>query len=68
MLFVFYFRYKKIAGDTCAGGYEHRFGPLMYACRASDGKNITVFTQSIGTSYLLTILVLKFELGHSTAS
>ena len=26
----------------------------------------TVFTQSIGTPYLLTILVLKFEIVHST--
>ena len=34
----------------------------------TQGNNTTVFTLIIGTPYLLTILVLKFEIVHSTTS
>ena len=38
----------------------------MNICLYKICSNYTVFTLSIGTPYLLTILVLKFEIVHST--
>ncbi|WAR05449.1 SORL-like protein [Mya arenaria] len=35
--------YRKIPGDTCTGGEEHRYSPLQYACRVVDLDEVLLF-------------------------
>ncbi|XP_067676191.1 sortilin-related receptor-like [Haliotis asinina] len=36
--------YRKVAGDTCRYGDEHRFAPLMYSCPIRERKEFLLFT------------------------
>lgn len=32
--------YRKVAGDTCEGGQDHRYGPIQYACPIQGISNM----------------------------
>lgn len=34
--------YVKVSGDTCQGGQEHRYEPLMYACRVKGNTKYKI--------------------------
>ncbi|XP_046548454.1 sortilin-related receptor-like [Haliotis rubra] len=36
--------YRKVAGDTCHDGDEHRFAPLMYSCPIRERKEFLLFS------------------------
>ncbi|XP_048254148.1 sortilin-related receptor-like isoform X1 [Haliotis rufescens] len=36
--------YRKVAGDTCRDGDEHRFAPLRYSCPIRERKEFLLFT------------------------
>ncbi|XP_060566218.1 sortilin-related receptor-like [Ruditapes philippinarum] len=36
--------FAKVSGDTCQGGEEHRYAPLMYACRAQDIEEFLLYS------------------------
>ena len=50
----------------CSVVSSHGISVVIIASDASCADNITIFTLSIGTPYLLTELVLKFERVYST--
>ncbi|KAK3597987.1 hypothetical protein CHS0354_042340 [Potamilus streckersoni] len=38
------FRYRKVSGDTCEGGDEHLYAPLMYSCRAPEMQEFILYS------------------------
>ncbi|KAL5019680.1 hypothetical protein ScPMuIL_002572 [Solemya velum] len=38
--------YRKIAGDSCTGGEEGRYGPLMYSCSVIEAREFLLFSTS----------------------
>ncbi|RUS78213.1 hypothetical protein EGW08_014027, partial [Elysia chlorotica] len=44
--------YRKVPGDTCEGGLEHSFDPLLYACPVQKRPEFLLLTSASGVSRL----------------
>ncbi|XP_041373322.1 sortilin-related receptor-like [Gigantopelta aegis] len=43
-------RYRKVVGDSCQGGVEHQYMPLMYSCPVEERRDFILFATSISIS------------------